>query len=780
MNIHEEVKHLGHYLPDQGPIQMFIHHNTLHGFEGKDFFQALKEASQFYGAQYLMPLSFYLNEVKKDRITEKELSWSLKLHGKNVTVINLINHAEKLSNLSMKENSAFSDVHLFRVRHYEHKTGLSFQSELQNLIVPFVSAYMDQGVSHWPMEFSQGSIWPAFRKWIQLQSFGLARKIKNISLHESSEEQLDLLISKSNLDSHEALKDWLFMLPGWAGMIHVFERKPLLIPYQKKTPIVIDFAAIVGTVSEAILADTPSQASRTKQSDAQNSTELDDIKKIFHLAYEKKYIDDVKKEFSKRLSKTTLEKPEYQMLFCIDDRSESMRRHIEGLSTNIETFGVAGFFGIDMCFQGLTSQDSLNYCPPVVNPKGLVREVAREDQVKNVTYKKWFKRVSKNFYNSTRTSVIGAFWSLGLGILSPLSLVLRVHFPRVSAYLSRTTNKLFIGEVKTKLEFSQLLGLPHEEIANRVYGLMMTAGLRTHFGKAIFVIAHGSTSQNNPHISAYDCGACGGKKGDPNSRAFVIATNDPTVREILAKKGIHIPANTRFIPGLHDTCSDEISFFDLSVEDQTLVNEVFPILKKARENNANERCFRFESAPETKDPKLSLSHVQSRSESYTEPRPELGHATNAVCFIGQRETTKGKFFDRRAFLISYDSGIDTETKFLSGLVNAILPVVSGINLEYFFSKMDNEKYGCGTKLPHNVMSLLGVSNGVFGDLRTGLPLQMIELHEPVRLLMALEATEKQIETLRINVPKFAEYIDLGWVLYARIDPTTKEMITQWN
>ena len=54
---------------------------------------------------------------------------------------------------------------------------------------------------------------------------------------------------------------------------------------------------------------------------------------------------------------------------------------------------------------------------------------------------------------------------------------------------------------------------------------------------------------------------------------------------------------------------------------------------------------------------------------------------------------------------------------------------AGINLEYFFSSVDNEVYGCGTKLPHNVTGLLGVMNGHQGDLRTGLPLQMVELHD---------------------------------------------------
>jgi uncharacterized protein len=54
-------------------------------------------------------------------------------------------------------------------------------------------------------------------------------------------------------------------------------------------------------------------------------------------------------------------------------------------------------------------------------------------------------------------------------------------------------------------------------------------------------------------------------------------------------------------------------------------------------------------------------------------------------------------------------------------------------LEYYFSRVDNQKLGAGTKLPHNVMGLIGVANGIEGDLRPGLPLQMIEVHDPVKI-----------------------------------------------
>jgi uncharacterized protein YbcC (UPF0753/DUF2309 family) len=69
----------------------------------------------------------------------------------------------------------------------------------------------------------------------------------------------------------------------------------------------------------------------------------------------------------------------------------------------------------------------------------------------------------------------------------------------------------------------------------------------------------------------------------------------------------------------------------------------------------------------------------------------------------------------------------------------VVPVAGGISLEYYFSRVDNVRYGCGTKVPHNVTGLIGVMDGAQSDLRTGLPYQMVWVHEPMRLIFVVEA-----------------------------------------
>jgi uncharacterized protein len=201
-------------------------------------------------------------------------------------------------------------------------------------------------------------------------------------------------------------------------------------------------------------------------------------------------------------------------------------------------------------------------------------------------------------------------------------------------------------------------------------------------------------------------------------------------------------------------------------------------LDRARAMEAMERARRFEAARSDSTHDEALRHVQERAAHLAEPRPEYGHCTNAVCIVGRRQVTRGLFLDRRSFLISYDATVDPNDEGLAALLGAAIPVCAGISLEYYFSYVDNEKYGCGTKLPHNITGLIGVMNGHASDLRTGLPLQMVEIHEPVRILFVIETTPDRLMRVISSNAGVSELVNNQWIRLATLDPITGEVLVR--
>src|SRR5690606_5727762 len=196
-----------------------------------------------------------------------------------------------------------------------------------------------------------------------------------------------------------------------------------------------------------------------------------------------------------------------------------------------------------------------------------------------------------------------------------------------------------------------------------------------------------------------------------------------------------------FVGGMHDTCAGELQIFDEDLiplshtEDFRHARRVFD---QACALDSQERLRRFVNATHL-DPQSALIHAGKRSHDFRETRPEYGHSGNAACIVGRRSMTRRLFLDRRVFLTSYDPEVDPDGVWLRGLMASAIPVCAGISLEYYFSYVDNLHYGAGNKTPHNVVGYMGVMEGMASDNRTGLPWQMVEIHEPVRLVTLVEA-----------------------------------------
>jgi uncharacterized protein YbcC (UPF0753/DUF2309 family) len=254
--------------------------------------------------------------------------------------------------------------------------------------------------------------------------------------------------------------------------------------------------------------------------------------------------------------------------------------------------------------------------------------------------------------------------------------------------------------------------------------------------------------------------------------------NHESVRTILRERGIDIPDSTRFIAALHNTSKDEITYFDshlLELHPIAGLHAFQQTMSKALLRNARERCRWFELAPQSQSNDIAHKHVIKRASSIFEPRPEYNHSNNLYCIVGRRKLTRDLFLDRRAFLHSYDPQTDKLGEIMVRILSAVIPVCGGINLEYLFSRIDNSVYGAGTKLPHNVIGLLGVANGVDGDLRTGLPSQMIEVHQPARLLIVAEQTTDILDKTIANLGPLKEWLDNEWVRFVSCHPLSHQL-----
>ena len=104
--------------------------------------------------------------------------------------------------------------------------------------------------------------------------------------------------------------------------------------------------------------------------------------------------------------------PEAQALFCIDDRECSIRRNLEEVNPAIETFGAAGFFGIDFFYQGLDDAYPVAQCPNIITPKHLITESTDKPKP---TSNPQLKKI-KHMHFSAHSMLRGLFYTQTLGL----------------------------------------------------------------------------------------------------------------------------------------------------------------------------------------------------------------------------------------------------------------------------------------------------------------------------------------------------------------------------
>lgn len=778
---------LKHYLPSQTPLKDFVHHNSLHAFQDMEFYEAIFKASKIFGYHVTLSMNEYRKLYEIGRIREEVLQRTLESH-KGAA------HAAKWKKKLL--NESFDSVKSPRVGKLREHWKAAYHIDLDNLVQPLLfrilCSYLDQGIALWHFPFEDKGLINAIRA-LESNSFTSFFKTKRAKALLFDKEQctienlLKIVVGKEAY-FEQYLFDQQFSHRGWSGMAATIEAQPHTLLYAKKIElrdvILLELLLEIDNLDYYLGKEWKPLALNVNEPPQDlfapvKWTEHNELLMLWQEAFEWSYYDEVlsgvKHLRMSKANKLYQEKTKsFQSIFCIDERECSIRRHLEEVDPACETLGSPGFFGVEFFFQPENGKFYEKLCPAPVTPKYLIKEY-------NVKEKRKHEPLHSK---KSHTFLEGFLISLSMGLWAAVRLVLDIFRPKMSPAISDAFAHMNL-EGQLTIENKSLddrendlqIGFTVEEMATRVEGLLRGIGLVENFSTLVYVVAHGSSSANNPHHGAHDCGACSGRPGATNARVFAFMANHPKVRAILSTKGLEIPNTTQFLGAMHDTASDELAFYDeviLSQANAEKHKRNREIFERALDLNAKERSRRFASINTKADLHKVRKAIRKRSVSFFEPRPELGHGTNALCFVGHRRLTQGLFLDRRAFMNSYDYLTDLNGDLLLNVIKPLPTVCGGINLEYYFSRVDNQKMGAGTKLPHNVMGLIGVSNSSDGDLRPGLPLQMIEVHDPIRLMIIVEHYPAVVLKTLQSSPDLFAWFEKGWVHLTAIHPDTNE------
>ncbi|MBJ3764530.1 DUF2309 domain-containing protein [Maribius pontilimi] len=443
------------------------------------------------------------------------------------------------------------------------------------------------------------------------------------------------------------------------------------------------------------------------------------------------------------------DRPAIQAAFCIDVRSERLRRSLETADPGIRTIGFAGFFGLAVRHRGHAS-DIIEARAPILLSPGIETHSAGDakadesDRVRLRTIRAWgrFKRAAVSafaFVEAAGPIYVGKLLRDGLGMTGASS-----------------------GDT------APVHDLPLADQIEAAEGILRAMSLTEGFARLVLLCGHGATVTNAPHASALQCGACGGFPGDVNARLLAGILNDERVRTGLDAKGIAIPSDTRFIAGMHDTVSDEVRVFDegAPATHRSEIERLRTALSTAATLTRTERARAL--------PRGAAGTLARRGRDWSEVRPEWGLAGCCGFIAAPRDRTAGCDLDGRVFLHDYDWLQDEGAGTLELILSAPVVVASWIALQYHGSAVAPETFGAGNKLLHNVVGGIGVLEGNGGALRAGLPWQSVHdgdalRHTPSRLVVAVEAPEQMISHVLDRQPQVRALFDNGWLTLVALD-----------
>ena len=478
---------------------------------------------------------------------------------------------------------------------------------------------------------------------------------------------------------------------------------------------------------------------------------------------------------------------EVQAAFCIDVRSEPMRRALEAAWPALQTVGFAGFFGLPAAYTPLATQARRPQLPGLLAPgvevsDSMVPGVSTH-QPANDALQMAASQARRDRFGMTDQWLAASRWpgaafsfveAAGVGYISQLGQWFK---PANSA---RARDDLHGLPARYQpICRPQVTGLDVDAKVSLATRVLHAMGLDRQLAPLVLLVGHGSQTSNNAHAAALDCGACCGQTGEVNARSLALLLNEAAVRHGLHSQGLKIPADTAFVAALHNTTTDEIEGFDLDLlapAAQARWARLQSVFAQACDQVRRERAPKLGLDPRASQSDL-LDQLRRRANDGAQTRPEWGLAGNAAFLIAPRERSRGTVLEGRSFLHDYDATQDADGSVLELLMTAPMLVTHWINWQYHASTCDPLHLGSGNKVLHNVVGgHIGVFEGNGGDLRLGLSHQSLHdgkrwVHEPLRLTVVIDASAQAIEAVIRKHAVLQQLLVNGWLYLWRFDAT---------
>ncbi len=763
-------------IPAVWPLGRFIATNPLSGFEHLPFRDAVRQMTQRTGARGYWPETHYQRLYAAGKIRPEALDAALRQHFPSATpeIMTLL-HTSLVE--PRREATAAPPTP-------------KAVAQVNERMITWCSAFLDEGEAGWAMPYRKHGFYAAWRRLARFE------QPNPVPAELEAEDALATALVHAGVErSHwkACLADQALALPGWAGFAKWRAMHPQN-PAQQAAPfdplqylaVRLSYAVAFGApVPQAAIepADPYANQSLSPQLDHQQRSE------IWLLAHELTTREHIVRELTRPDSSTPPPEIHADAVFCLDVRSEGVRRHLESVGP-YRTHGFAGFFGLPIALRTPDSTSTRAACPVLLSPKHLIVERLQGSASALHSDRKkrgWLAR-AEHLLRTLKSNPVTPFVLFeSIGLFFSIGLLGRTLFPQRFARLSQTLRKRLLPALATDfvLESTRIdkdvSGFTPSEQAFFAESALTLLGMRTTFSPLVVFVGHGSTSTNNAFAAALDCGACAGSRGGPNARILAALLNRVSVRLALAARGIQIPAHTLFLAAEHDTSRDQVQVFDAD----TIPTSHAAILQRFQ-HDASKALARYRTERQTAlapRPRNQWSaDIQSRAVDWAQVRPEWGLAKNATFVIGPRAFSRQANLENRAFFHEYAPEDDADGAILEIIMTAPLVVAQWINSHYYFATVDNERYGSGNKVIHQIVGRIGVMSGNRSDLRAGLPLQSLAdahgwYHEPLRLLTIITAPRARIRAVLARNPHIQHLFHNGWMSLMAWDTETQHFWT---